>query len=89
LINVVSQDKGLVIKDKIKNLKQRIEDNYEKLQKNYGNNCQMALPILEIIDTLLEANATDDRIKYYLDSLESAIVIIEEKLAKVEQKDNP
>jgi len=84
LINVVSQDKGLVIKDKIKNLKQRIEDNYEKLHKVYGNNCQLALPVLETINILLKANATDEQIKYYLDSIASAISIIEEKLATVE-----
>lgn len=82
----MSQDKGLIIKNKIKTLKKRIEDNYEKLRKEYGNNCQLALPTLEIINLLLKANASDDRIKEYLDSIATAIIIIEEKLATVEQK---
>lgn len=88
LINVSYQNKGLVIKNKIKNLKQRIENNYEKLYKKFGNNCQLSLPVLETINILLKAKDTDDQIKYYLDSINSAIVIIEEKLATVEEKDN-
>ncbi len=70
--------------NKIKNLKLRIEISYKKLDKEYGDNCQLALPTLEIINILLTAHASDDKIKKYLKSIDSAIVIIEEKLATVE-----
>lgn len=73
------------MKNKIKKLKQRIEDNYKELYDEYGDNCQLIKPILEIIDLLLAVNAPDDKIKEYLQNVDSAVILIEEKLKRVEK----
>lgn len=74
------------MQNKIKNIKQRIEDNYQELYYEYGEDCQLANPILEMIDLLLSVNAPDDKIKLYLRNINSSIIIIEEKLQRVEKK---
>jgi hypothetical protein len=76
------------LKQTIINLKQRIENNYQELHDEYGDNCQLVIPILEIIDLLLSVNAPEDNIKSYLQSVNSSIQIIEEKLERVERNKN-
>ena len=78
--------KKLAMKNKIINLKQRIEDNHKALYDEYGDNCQLIKPTLEMIDLLLSVNASDEIIKEYLDKISNTIKIIEEKLERVEKK---
>lgn len=68
------------------NLKQRIKDNKQALLDEYGDNCELAIPTLEMIDLLLSVNASNEKIKSYLQSVDTAIKIIEEKLKRVEKK---
>jgi len=74
------------MKNKIIKLKQRIEDNYQELYTEYGDNCQLIKPTLEMIDLLLSVNASEEIIKDYLQKVSSAINIIEEKLESVEKR---
>ena len=74
------------MKNKIKNLKQRIENNRQELHDEYGDSCQLVQPTLDMIDLLLSVNAPDDKIKLYLQNVNSSIRIIEEKLERVEKK---
>ncbi|MCD4757876.1 MAG: hypothetical protein K8R39_06360 [Arcobacteraceae bacterium] len=74
------------MKNKIKNLKQRIKDNYQELYDEYSDNCKLIKPTLEMIDLLLSVNASDEIIKEYLDKVSNAIKIVEEKLERVEKK---
>ncbi|MGB6328395.1 MAG: hypothetical protein WBF48_05675 [Halarcobacter sp.] len=67
------------------NLKQRIEDNYQELHDEYGDSCQLVNPTLDMIDLLLSVDASDDKIKSYLQNVKSSIQIIEEKLERVER----
>lgn len=73
------------MQNKIKNLKQRIEDNHKELYYEYGDSCQLLKPTLEMIDLLLSVNAPNDKIKSYLEGVGSSITIIEEKLQRVEK----
>lgn len=68
------------------NLKERIDKNKQALYEEYGDKCQLIEPIANIIDLLLSINATDDIIKSYLNNVNNAIQIIEEKLEYVERK---
>ena len=75
-----------MMKNKIKNLKQRIEDNHQELHDTYGDSCQLVNPTLDMIDLLLSVDAPDDKIKLYLQNVNSSIQIIEEKLERIERK---
>jgi len=75
-----------MMKNKIKDLKQRIEDNYQELHDTYGDSCQLVNPTLDMIDLLLSVDAPDDKIKLYLQNVNSSIQIIEEKLERIERK---
>lgn len=46
----------------------------------------MIQPVINMVDLLLSVNVTDDKIKSYLNSLDSTIKIIEEKLDRIEKK---
>ena len=72
------------MQNKIRNLKQRIDKNYSKLIMKYGDSCQLAIPIIEMIDILIEMKASDETITIYLKNIESSLIIIEEKLHNVE-----
>ncbi|MDC0932660.1 hypothetical protein OAR97_02320 [Arcobacteraceae bacterium] len=85
-IDVLSQNKGLVIKNKLKDLKQRIEDNYNQLDQGYKDNSHLEHQVLQIINLLLSANTTDDKIKIYLGNISNALEIVEEKLSRIENK---
>jgi len=80
--------KKLAMKNKLINLKQKIEDNHLELYDEYGDNCQLIKPTLEMIDLLLSVNASDKIIKDYLQKVRYAIQIIEEKLESVEKRKN-
>jgi len=82
---MMGQNKGLVIKNKIKNLKKRIGTNYEKLDKRYGDNQELATQIVKSIDLLLSKNASDEKIKKYLDDITVATDIIEKDLRRIEK----
>ena len=76
------------MKDKLLELKQKIEKNYEKLDKEYGDNDKLAKPIIEIIDLLLSENSCDEKIKLYLVNITRAIKLIEERIVKIENSNN-
>lgn len=72
------------MQNKIKDFKQRIENNHPKLIEKYGDKCELAYPIIEMIDILIETKASNRTIITYLRSIESSLVIIEEKLDSLE-----
>ncbi len=74
------------MKEVIIDLKKRIEANYEALVNEYGENCELATSIVEMINIFLAIDAPDEQIKNYLKKVDSAIKIIEEKLEKVEKR---
>ena len=69
---------------KIKTLKYRIDKNYSKLISIYGDKCELAMPIINMIDILIQTNASDAIIIKYLEGIEGSLLIIEEKLQHVE-----
>jgi len=69
---------------KIRILKDRIEKNHSKLISVYGDKCELAMPVLKMIDILIKIDAADDIIKNYLDEIDDSLLIIEEKLQYVE-----
>jgi len=73
------------MKNVIKNLKQRIEENKKALYEKNGDNCTLIKPILEAINLLLSANSSDNQIKSYLQSVNGSIEIIEEKLKRIDK----
>ena len=72
------------MQNKIKDLKYRINKNHSKLIAKYGDNCELAVPILNMIDILIKIDASDQVITTYLNDIESSLVIIEEKLCSIE-----
>ena len=68
------------MQNKIKNLKQIIEENKEELHAKYKGNCQLLEPILNMLDLLILYNAKDERIEEYLNNMNSSIKIIQEKI---------
>jgi len=76
------------MKDKLLQLKQKIEKNYEKLDEEYGDNDKLAKPIIEIFDLLLSENSSDEKIKLYLVNITRAIKLIEERIVKIENSNN-
>ena len=71
------------MQDKIIKLKQKIEENQEALYEKYGTNCQLLEPTLNMLNLLLSYNAPNDKIEGYLNSLDSSIKIIEEKIERI------
>ena len=72
------------MQNKIKTLKHRIDKNYPKLIEKYGDNCELVIPVIKMIDILIDMNASNETIATYLNSIESALIIIEKKLQCVE-----
>ncbi len=72
------------MQNQIKTLRHRIDKNYSNLIEKYGDKCELAIPIIEMIDILIEMEAPNEVVSTYLNSIESSLVIIEEKLQSVE-----
>ena len=72
------------MQNKIKNLKYRINKNHSKLIEKYGEKCELAVPIINMIDILLKVDASDETINTYLNDIDSSLIIIEEKIKSVE-----
>jgi len=72
------------MQNQIKTLRQRIDKNYPNLIEKYGEKCELAIPIIQMIDILIEMNASNEVVSTYLKSIESSLIIIEEKLQSVE-----
>jgi len=72
------------MQNEIKLLKYRIETNYSKLIDKYGDKCELAIPVINMIDILIKIDASNESVQEYLCSIESSLLIIEEKLQSVE-----
>jgi len=70
----------------IEDLKARIEKNNKCLKKEDDTICDLVKPTLEIINLLLISNASNNKIKHCLKTMNGTISIIEEKLERVEKK---
>ncbi len=71
------------MQNKIKDLKQKIEENRKALHEKYKDNCQLLEPTLNLLNLLISYDAPDNTIKRYLKSMNSSIQIIEEKIRKL------
>jgi len=72
------------MQNQIKTLRYRIDKNYPNLIEKYGDKCELAIPIIQMIDILIEMEAPNEVVSTYLKSIESSLIIIEEKLQSVE-----
>jgi hypothetical protein len=71
------------MQNKIRKLKQKLEENQKALYQKYGENCQLLEPTLNMLNLLITYNATDKTIEGYLNSMESSLRIIEEKIERI------
>ena len=76
--------KGLILKETMINLKQRIDENIDELQKK----CLLTKPLLKMINSLLEDNTSDREIYQWLEEHDNIIFAIEYNLKLIEQKNN-
>lgn len=72
------------MQNKIKLIKNRIDQNHPELIQKYGTKCELVTPIIEMIDILIKINASDKTVTNYLNSIESSLIIIEEKIRSLE-----
>ena len=75
--------KGLLLKRKIIDLKNKIEYYESYFSKE---DYEMIKPILGMFNVMIESNISEQKITHYLNNLEYPIKIIEEKISKFEKK---
>lgn len=72
------------MKQKLVNLKERIDKNYKKLQRC----CLLTKPILEMINQLLDNNETEQEVSKWLEEYKYPLNTIKEHLKTIEEKNS-
>jgi len=71
------------IRIQLKTPRHRIDKNYSKLIDKYGDNCELAIPIINAINILIDTNASNEVIPTCFNNIESQLIIIKKKLQSV------